>query len=456
MNTRSTSLLVAFGLVLGACSSSASEASTSQPPPSTEPEAAPAESAPTPEPSPPAAVAEAPAKPATPAKPAWTPRPEDDITPHHALENPEALAYFYDQLAALDDGDARVVRVVHLGASMIGMDDLPSILRGKFQTRFGDGGAGLVLLQRYMTNYIHRWVSLKGKGWEQCYIGYLCKGDGFYGLGGATFWSRGGAKTTIATRDDALGGEVSHFDVWYAGSKGGGRLKVTVDGQEPVVLETKADALENRYHAIDVEKGPHRITVQPGGGGTARAFGVVLETDQGLVWDQFSWLGAFTKRMHAWNDAHIADQVKHRDPALLVFTFGGNDTRRMANKKLTGAQYTAEFVKGIEKVKAGKPEASCLVTAMTDRSRSLDFDVTAVLDDVVEAQRQAAVQSGCAFFDSFTAMGGKGSLAAWRKKRPSLAAPDRKHLNHAGREVLGGWMYDAIVAGYVAHRRAAK
>ena len=388
-----------------------------------------------------------------PAPVAWTPRPEDDVTPHHAVENPEALAYFFDQLAGLDDGDDKVVRVVHLGASMIGMDDLPSIMRGKFQTRFGDGGAGLVLLQRYMTNYIHRWVDLRGKGWEHCYIGYLCKRDGHYGLGGATFWSAGGASTRISTRKDGLGDSASHVEVWYAGQPRGGRLKVQIDDGEPVVLDTSADALEDRFHAIDLPDARHVVTVKPGGGGQARAYGVVLETDKGVVWDQFSWLGAFTKRMHAWDDEHIAAQVKQRDPALLVFTFGGNDTRRLANKKIKPEQYTAEFVEGIRKVRAGKPDASCLVTAMTDRSRSLDFDVTAVLGDVVEAQRQAALEAGCAFFDSYTAMGGKGSLSAWRRKKPPLAAPDRKHLNHAGREVLGGWIYDALIAGYVAHRK---
>ncbi len=393
-----------------------------------------------------------PKAPEEPAEPAWSPRSEDPTEPHHPVENPEALAYFYDQLAALDDGDESVVRVVHLGASMIGMDDLPSIIRGKFQTRFGDGGAGLVLLQRYMTNYVHRWVDLRGAGWEHCYIGYLCKDDGHYGLGGATFWSTGGASTQITTRKEGQGSSASHIELWYAAQPRGGRLKLQVDGDEPIVLDTKADALKDEFHALDVEPGRHTVTVKPGGGGQSRAYGVVLETKRGVVWDQFSWLGAFTKRMHAWDDEHIAAHVKQRDPALLVFTFGGNDTRRLANEKISAAQYTAEFVKGIEKVRAGKPEASCLVTAMTDRSRSLEFDVSAVLDDVVEAQRQAAKEAGCAFFDSFTAMGGKGSLSAWRRKTPPLAAPDRKHLNHAGREVLGGWIYDALVAGYVAHR----
>ncbi len=403
-------------------------------------------------PEPPIAAKAERADPPEPAEPAWTPRPEDAITPHHPVEDPEALAYFFGQLAALDDGGDTMVRVVHIGASMIGMDDLPSIMRGKFQERFGDGGAGLVLLQRYMTNYIHKWVELRGKGWEHCYIGYLCKRDGHYGLGGATFWSAGGASTKITTRKKGLGSTASHVELWYAGQPRGGRLKLQIDGEEPLVIDTKADALDDRFHSVDVPAGRHSVTVKPGGGGQARAYGVVLENGKGMVWDQFSWLGAFTKRMHAWDDEHIAAQVKQRDPALLVFTFGGNDTRRLANKKIKPEQYTAEFVKGIEKVRAGKPEASCLVTAMTDRSRSLDFDVTAVLADVVEAQRQAAKQAGCAFFDSYTAMGGKGSLAKWRRKKPPLAAPDRKHLNHAGREVLGGWIYDALIAGYVAHR----
>ncbi len=443
---------VAAVLCLAGCSSPAPDSGSASPatpapvvaPASAEDSAA-APAAPVAEPEP------APA----PEKPAWQPRAEDDITPHHPLEDAEALRYFFDQLAGIDDGQTKVVRVLHFGASMIGMDDLPSVMRGKFQTRFGDGGAGLVLLQRYMTNYIHRWVDLSGKGWEQCFIGYLCKGDGHYGMGGATFWSNGGASTTITNRKEGFGNHSSHVEVWYAGQPNGGRLKVQVDDAEPVVVETAADALDDRVHTIEVEDGRHSVTVRPGGGGQVRAYGVVLETDSGVVWDQFSWLGAFTKRMHAWNDEHIAAQVKQRDPALLVFTFGGNDTRRLANKKITPAQYTAEFVQGIEKVRAGKPEASCLVTAMTDRARSLEFDVTDVLEDMVEAQRQAAKQAGCAFFDSFTAMGGKGSLAAWRRKDPPLAEPDRKHLNHAGREVLGGWMYEALITGYVARRRAA-
>ncbi|MCA9692364.1 MAG: hypothetical protein KC636_22385, partial [Myxococcales bacterium] len=380
--------------------------------------------------------------------------PEADAPPpHQALEHPEALAYFYEQLARVDRGEQTVVRVVHLGASMIGADDITSVLREKFQTRFGDGGAGLVLLQRYMRNYLHNWVKLEASGWESCYIGYLCKKDGFYGLGGATFFSNGGAKTELRTRKHELGDEASLVELWYLAQPGGGRITLTVDDADPVTIETRADALEDRYHKIDVARGPHTVEVKAAGHGQARAYGVVLETDgPGLVWDQFSWLGAFTKRMHGWDAAHVAGQITHRDPALVVFTFGGNDLRRVSNGKLTQAQYTAEFVEGVKNVMAGKPEASCLITSLTDRSRSLTYVIKPEhVEVIVEAQRETAKQAGCAFFDTYAAMGGGGALLRWMRQKPPLAAKDLKHLNHAGRVVVGGWMYDAILNGYAAH-----
>lgn len=402
---------------------------------------------------PPQPAAEAQAE--TPVAPSWTPRPEDEITPHLRLENPERLAAFYERLAQIDDGAQDVVRVIHLGASMIGGDDLTGVLRTRFQTRFGDGGAGLVLLSRYMPNYLHQWVKIQADGWEHCYIAYLCKGDGHYGLGGTTFWSGGGATTVIRTRDHELGGSVSKYEVWYVASKRGGRMRVRVDGGEAEVISTRAEALEDRYHPIDVEPGPHRIKIEALGGGRVRGYGVVLETDgPGITWEQFSMLGAFTKRMLGWDPEHIAGQIEHRDPDLIVFTYGGNDTRRVANGKLTAEEYVAEYTEAVQRVRAGKPGASCLITSMTDRAKSLEFKITPEHTKVIAtAQQQVAERAGCAFFDSYNAMGGAGSLVKWRAMKPPLASGDLKHLNHRGRVKLGGWIYDAVIDGYVAHRR---
>ena len=407
----------------------------------------------TPPPATPSTRVSAEPEPVEPEPPAWKPRPEDLVTPHHRLENPEALAPFFEALARIDGTQAQeVVRVVHLGASMIGADDLTSILRGRFQTRFGDGGAGLVLLQRYMNNYLHRWVQLEASGWKNCYIGYLCKKDGHYGLGGAVFFSEGRAQTSISTRKEELGDEVAHVEVWYAAEPRSGVLEARVDDADWQRMQTDAEQLEDRFFEIDVEQGPH--TVQVRARGRVRGYGVVMETTgPGLVWDQFSMLGAFTKRMHAWNPEHIAGQIRQRDPALVAFTYGGNDLRRVALGKLDQKQYVREYLKGVRNVMAGKPEAACLIIGITDRGRSLTYEIRPEhVEVIVGGQREVARQAGCAFFDTYTAMGGGGSLRRWKNADPPLAAGDLKHLNHRGRVKLGGWIYDAIMAEYVAHR----
>jgi lysophospholipase L1-like esterase len=403
----------------------------------------------------PTAAAEA-EVPEEPAPPAWTPRPEDRVTPHQELEFAENLTPFFDRLAVVDSDDpppeSDIIRVVHLGASMIGNDDLPGILREKFQTRFGDGGAGLVLLSRYMPNYRHRWVNINANDWQHCYIAYLCKSDGYYGLGGTTFWSDGGAATTLRTRDDELGSKAAHFEVWYVAQPGGGKLEARIDRNDREVINTRADALEDRYFSMDVEEGPHKVSIRALGSGRVRGYGVVMETKgPGLVWDQFSMLGAFTKRMLAWDPDHIAGQIKHRDPDLIAFMYGGNDLRRVATKKLSKEQYVEEYSTAVQRVRAGKPDAGCLIIGLTDRGKSLHFTIVPEhVETIIQGQREVAQKTGCAFFDTYTAMGGGGSLAQWHKKR--LAEADLKHLNHAGRKIVGGWIYDAIIAAYVAHR----
>lgn len=387
----------------------------------------------------------------------YEPRPEDVIEPKKAIGHPERLAGFFDALTALDhDGGDRIVRVVHLGASIIGADHITSMLREKFQARFGDGGAGLVLMQRYMSNYMHRSAKLSGSGWDYCYIAYLCKKDGHYGLGGVTFSSTGGASTRLATRSKAPGMSASHFELWYAADKGGGRIEFRLDDAEPVLLDTRASALEDRFHVVDATKGAHEVLVRARGRGKARAYGIVMENASGVVWDQFSMLGAFTKRLSAWDPDHIGGQIKQRDPELVVFTYGGNDSRRVTNGKLTQAKYVKEFTDVVNRVRAGKPEMSCLIVTPTDRARSLKFKIDpAHMQVLVDAQLEAAEKTDCAVFDMYDAMGRGGSLLKWRKTKPPLAAPDLKHLNHAGRTLMADWMYDSLIAAYVEHRKAA-
>jgi hypothetical protein len=377
------------------------------------------------------------------------------------VEDPKGtLVPFYEALGRTDAKQpGAITRITHLGDSSIGHDGLPHAIRTRMQDRFGDGGAGFVLIDRASinTNYGTKVATIATTtAWEACFITNLCKRDGRYGLGGHTFWASGEASSTISTRNDgAYGTTASHIELWYLAQPRGGRIKIKVDREEPEVVPTLADAPEDRWHVVDVEPGAHRITVSAGGGGQARAYGLVLETDgPGVVWESVSMIGAFTKRLNGFDTDHIAGQIAHRSADLLVLNFGGNDLRRLVGGSVTPEEYTQEYGEALDRFKAQRPAQPCLVVGVIDHGKSGSYTVAPeVVDTMIDTQRTIAFDHGCAFFDTVAAMGGAGSLRKWRERAPTLAEPDLKHLNNRGRDLMGKLMYEALVAGYESYRR---
>jgi lysophospholipase L1-like esterase len=165
-------------------------------------------------------------------------------------------------------------------------------------------------------------------------------------------------------------------------------------------------------------------------------------------------IGAFTRRLHGYDDAHIARQIAHRKPDLLVLNYGGNDLRRLVGNSVTAERYKAEYTEAIRKLRAADHDMPCLVVSVIDHARSGKREVEPHhVERMVTAQREVAFAQGCGFFDSVAAMGGPGSIREWLKKSPRLAEPDLKHLNARGRDVMGEIIYSALMAGY-SHYRA--
>jgi lysophospholipase L1-like esterase len=380
------------------------------------------------------------------------------------VEDPKgSLVPFFEALGRTDAKQAgAITRITHLGDSSIGHDGLPHAIRMRMQDRFGDGGAGFVLIDRASinTNYSSKVASIATTtAWEACFLTNLCKRDGRYGLGGHTFWASGEASSVISTLPNGkYGTTASKIELWYLAQPRGGRIKLKVDKQEPETISTLADAPEDRWHVVDVEPGAHKITVSAGGGGQARAYGLVLETSgPGVVWESVSMIGAFTRRLHGFDPEHIAGQIAHRSPDLLVLNFGGNDLRRLVGGSVTPEAYAQEYGEALDRLKALRPEQPCLIVGVIDHGKSGSFTVAPeVVDTMIATQRTVAFDHGCAFFDTVAAMGGAGSLRRWRERSPSLAEPDLKHLNNRGRDVMGKLMYQALVAGYESYRHAAQ
>ncbi len=385
--------------------------------------------------------------------PPYEPHPDDDEDVPHALElpNPEALDDFYAALAQTDAGFAgAVTRVAHWGDSVIAGDHVTSALRNRMQRRFGDAGHGWHLLSTPTLSYRHRGIRFKKGDWANCYIINGCRKDGHYGYGGTVFTSKGKSKVTFGTaRKGAFGRKVSRFELWYAQEPRGGPIKVQVDDGETLTLDGRAEQLTDAYEVFDVPDGEHAIAVRVNQG-RGRLYGVVLEREgPGVVWDGLSNLGAFTGRMLKADPAHMRAQIDRRDPALLVFQFGGNDLILKASRYGELESQTRELIRMYRG--EANPRA-CLVISPVDHGERKGRRIVSVeaMAPVTALQRKVALEEGCAFFDTQTAMGGDGAIALWRQR--DLMSADLAHLSNEGQQVLGHMIYLALMQGYRAYR----
>jgi hypothetical protein len=67
---------------------------------------------------------------------------------------------------------------------------------------------------------------------------------------------------------------------------------------------------------------------------------------------------------------------------------------------------------------------------------------------LVAAQRFIAREERVAFFDTYAAMGGSGTMAEWYARTPRLVAGDFTHPTRQGAAVVGDLLVDALLKGY--------
>ncbi len=389
----------------------------------------------------------------------YTGHDDDSMEPKVPIENPQRLARFFEKLALAEmQLPGAIARVGHWGDSVLGNDGITSALRRRFQARFGDAGHGYHLLARYNMAYRHQGIRFSSRGqFRKCEIIFKCEEDGRYGYGGVTAASSGGGTAGYETTSEGWGSAVSRFELWFAKGPKGGKFQIKVDGDVSAVVNTFSDSPADGFYEVRVPDGPHSFEVRAIGDGIARGYGVVLERDvPGVVWDGLSLIGSFTQRLDYQEPAHLAAQIGHRDNDLLVFLLGGNDVQREHMDLVRNtAPYEAEYTRVLRKFRAGKPEASCLVMSVTDHGERLDGGTLRsrrIIPRLVAAQRKVADAEGCAFFDTFAAMGGDGAIVRWYRARPQLAGPDLAHPTTPGHEAIAELLYAALAKDYARFR----
>jgi len=374
-----------------------------------------------------------------------------------SIESPSALAPFFASLRATERG-AQTTRIAWFGDSNIAFDAMTSTIRARMQARFGDAGHGFVLITPGHLPYGHRGIVLASQGrWRLAELLRGARADGRYGYGGVLFIpsaARSSASFSTA-RSGEVGRAASRFEVLYQAHPQGPLLELRAEDGTSATVDTRAEAIGDGVARLEAADGAHTFSLRSNGRGELRAYGVVLErATPGVVLDSVGLVGARGRRVLAWDAAHLAAQVATRRPALIVIGFGANE----ASDAYPGdGEYTTETAEVVRRLRAGAPSAACLVLAPLDQAGPPRgggaVRTYPTLARRVEVQRRVAADAGCAFWDTFAAMGGAGSMVRWL--RLGLGGHDYRHATAAGYERIASLLDDALMRALADYRAAA-
>ncbi|MBA3973994.1 MAG: hypothetical protein C0504_07220 [Candidatus Solibacter sp.] len=354
------------------------------------------------------------------------------------FQNPAALIPFYEVLYRHKAGEAGAVRILHFGDSHTAADEWPGILRARFQGEFGAGGPGFVQAGKPWAGFRRLDTkSTMSRGWQPA--GLLAKeGDGLYGLSGVSLRARGPGETLTLEAD----GE--RLQVFFYRQPDGGRMTLSIDGAEADTIDTAGEAGAG-YYERKVTPGTHTYLLRTAGDGEVRMFGWVVENQGGVTWETLGINGAQADLPLGWNEQLLRSHIERRDPALIVLAYGTNEARQ---RDWTYDSYRQAFTALLTKMRAAAPAASLLVVGPPDQSlRQRGKWVTHEgVDRIVQAQRDAALESGAAFWNMRSGMGGKGSMKQW--VYAGLAQGDFVHLTSPGYRLLGESLYGLMMDTY--------
>nr|MBA3765492.1 hypothetical protein [Acidobacteriota bacterium] len=112
----------------------------------------------------------------------------------------------------------------------------------------------------------------------------------------------------------------------------------------------------------------------------------------------------------------------------------------------------------VRRVREALPGIAILIVSPMDRGQMAPggkIITKPSIPMIVDLQRRVALATNCAFFNTYAAMGGDGTMAKWAATPKRLVRSDLTHPTTEGAEIVGRLIYEALYDGYTKYRGRA-
>lgn len=335
--------------------------------------------------------------------------------------------------AALADS-TKVARIAIVGDSYIEGDIMCQNLRAKLQTQYGGNGAGYMNMQSPMASF-RRSIKQAGSGWKASLAKGKCNYD-FMGLAQQYQKPSPGATSTyngVTT--------LPHLEQWSSS-------KFLFIAPNNTTISIKA-AGEWSDHQVTGKPGVQCITIDTlttdfdvkVNDPALIALGVYLDGTCGVAVDCMSSRGFSGVQLTKISSELCHQMAQFVDYDLIILEFGIN---AMSAGQTNYSVYQNRMVEVINHVRECYPKADVLLMGIGDRGERVSGNVRSMKTcvNMVTAQRDAARQAHCVFWDTREAMGGENAIVRWAQE--GYANKDYIHMTHKGGDRLATELFNAL------------
>ncbi|MFY9282243.1 MAG: hypothetical protein WAO92_09590 [Bacteroidia bacterium] len=383
------------------------------------------------------------------------------------VNNPNALKSLQNGL--INESKTKVIRILHYGDSQLEGDRISDYFRSKLQKVYGGQGPGIVLPNEpAATSRQSVFVShSKNMRKHAFYINGSTRTDGKYGIGGSSFtfdgnyssflkWTYDEAKNSIQPAFSSKKQEQSYL-IFRNGSKSYlsvrqyARITLLYENDEVSQLQLTCDNSVNNYNlkpsdGLGVQqwdlKTDKELRLDFTNGKFPLIYGVALDGTSGVAVDNFPMRGSSAIGFNKMSQGLYRKQLEALNVRAIILQYGINVIPTVRSNY---GYYRTLFTKQLQSIKAANPGVSILVIGPSDMSKNdggtmVSYGNIPLLRD---AMREAALSSGCCFWDLYEAMGGENSMVAW--VNDGLAQKDYTHFSYKGSKYISEMLFDALM-----------
>ncbi len=240
-------------------------------------------------------------------------------------------------------------------------------------------------------------------------------------------------RITPSISADTASMEYDILRIFYSNSTN--HVRISVKGGDREIFDGYlADGKDLHEISCDL-LGERDIKIEFEGTTSPDIYGISIESKSGIIVDNIPQRGSAGLEFTLLDKKNLKDSYRLISPDLIIIHYGLNIVKNVREEY-------SYYQKGLERqillLKEVAPGTPVLIIGVTDMAANEGDSLRSYknIPAIIESQKEAALKSGAAFWDSYRAMGGESAIIAWSRKMPPLAQKDYVHFTYQGADTL--------------------